>query len=154
LWATIAMKSLLSGKKFNRRHTTFVPGAKDFLHQLKALDCVKKITLGPITPTKTGVISAKIRRIDGHLIEILFRDSTAVQLFILVSSNKYPVKALLEPYQKKPSSKTKPKYKPVDKLPKKNKKMDKQRRLAYQRSNDFSNPTLGDIFKRVIDNDR
>lgn len=94
-------KTLLAGNKFNSRHQTYIPGAVPFLKDLKALDCVKKIILGPINTTKPGKIKAKIRNIQDHRIEILFRDTKAVQIFNIISSDPDRVKNLVAKYGSK-----------------------------------------------------
>ena len=80
-------KSLLSGKKFNSNHQTYIPNAKAFLHGLKSLDSVKKIFLGEITTTKSGKQSAKIRKINEGMWEVTFRGVVSVQKFRVVGGS-------------------------------------------------------------------
>lgn len=73
---------LLRGNKFNSRHSTVVPGAKEFLKALKKNDGVKKIALGEISPTKVNAPRrVKVRSRNGNFMVILFRDVSATQVF-------------------------------------------------------------------------
>lgn len=88
-------KSLLSGKKFNSNHQTYIPNAKTFLHGLKSMDSVKKIFLGEITTTKSGKQSAKIIKMNEGMWEVTFRGVISVQKFRVVGGSESELQALL-----------------------------------------------------------
>jgi hypothetical protein len=91
-------KNILSGSKFNNKHQTFVPGSESLLSDLKELSSVRKIFLGEINTAGNGVVNAKIKHIDGHFIEIVYRSRLAIQLFRLVSDDLEAVSSVVAKY--------------------------------------------------------
>lgn len=99
------MSDLLSGPKFNRNHQTYVPGAKAFLQRLKDSDDVKKIMLGEISRCNPGARNFKVRSIDGNMVEVSFRDVSAVQIirFVFVDGSDVSnyTRELIDPFERK-----------------------------------------------------
>ena len=91
---------LLSGAKFSSRHSTYIHGSDALLRKLRDHVSVKKVMLGEIRPSsggrraKTG--AAKVRRVDGHFIEISYRGPDAVQIFRVVSSDPDAIRRIVE----------------------------------------------------------
>ncbi len=82
----MAKQGLLSGPKFNMRHTTIIESALPFVKMLKASPAVKKISLGVIKPVSGG----PSRNVGSHQLKALvlptavrfsFRGGRSVQQF-------------------------------------------------------------------------
>ena len=89
------MNTLLSGKKFNSNHQTYLKQTESLLRNLKDDDRVKKINLGRISKAKgiQGTMKVKGVMLNGNVIKFTCRCKNAVQDFIVIC-NKSPEEVL------------------------------------------------------------
>lgn len=92
------MAGILKGTKIKSKHQTYVPGSVVFLAYLKKCDYVKKVMLGEINKVRPGKRNLKIRRTDGNLVVVVFRDTAATQVFNIVATDVDKCKSYIESF--------------------------------------------------------
>ena len=90
----MSRKSVLSGKKFNGRHTTFLQDFEPVLKVLKASPLVTKIVIGELKPLK-GVIKKDDRFVKGLEIpaglRVTYRGFNGRQIFFVYTKERREV---------------------------------------------------------------
>jgi hypothetical protein len=81
-----AQKGLLRGDKFNGKHSTVIDSAIIAIEAARDCDHVNKISIGVISPTKTGNTHLKFT-ITNTALKMQVRGTNAVQLFWLYTTN-------------------------------------------------------------------
>jgi len=79
-------KGVLKGPKFNGRHTTYIDAAEPLIVAARDLDCITKITIGPIENTHAHGSHFRIRPQPSGALKLLISGGGASQtLYIHVT---------------------------------------------------------------------
>lgn len=85
------------GKKFGRRHTTYIDVAEGLVNELSRSELVKKVSFGYITatPGKTGQRGVKIKEAQGGL-HLIVRGPSSVQDIYVYTDDPDEVRQMID----------------------------------------------------------
>ncbi len=90
-----ARKGMLKGSKFNGRHSTYIDAAKPIINAARDLDCITRITLGPIENSGSGGSHLRIRPAPPAALKVIVSGGGAVQTLFIFTDDVAQAEAAL-----------------------------------------------------------